>query len=51
MKKDNKEMKFQIELEVVDLRSENMAKRMIKTAEKRWKKLILNKIDGKMGEC
>jgi len=51
MKKDKEEIKFKIELEVIDVRNEERANKMMKVAEKRWKKLILNRIDGNMGEC
>lgn len=51
--KDNKneEIKFQIEMELFEARTQNNSKKTIKLAEKNLKKMILNRIDGKTGEC
>jgi hypothetical protein len=46
-----KEKKFKLELEVIELREQSQPQRMVQTAKKSLRKMILNKIDGKMGEC
>jgi hypothetical protein len=46
-----KEKIYKLELEIIELRDEFQPQRMAKTAKKSLRKMILNKIDGKMGEC
>jgi hypothetical protein len=45
------EKKYKLELEVIELKDQLQPQRMVKTAKKSLRKMILNKIDGKMGEC
>ncbi len=45
------EKKYKLELEVVELQEQFQPQRMAKIAKKSLKKMILNRIDGKMGEC
>lgn len=49
----NEEMKFQIEMEFVEIRRRinTNPRRTIKLAEKNLKKMLLNRIDGRTGEC
>lgn len=49
--KDNKDKKYKLELEVVELQIQSQPQRMAKIAKKSLQKMILNRIDGKMGEC
>lgn len=51
MKKNNKEIKYQIELEVVEVGKVNNPAKMIKQTKKSLKKLIMNKLSGRCGEC
>jgi hypothetical protein len=45
------ERKYQIELEVVDVRSQVEPKKILKIARKNLKTMILNKLEGKTGMC
>ncbi len=49
--KNDKDKKYKLELEVVELPVQSQPQRMAKIAKKSLQKMILNKIDGKMGEC
>ena len=53
--KDNKkeEVKFQIEMEFIEIKRQISPnpRRTIKLAEKNLKKMLLNRIGGKTGEC
>ena len=54
MKKINKEeMKFKIEMELFELKRQinPNPRKTIKLAEKNFKKMLLNRLDGKTGEC
>jgi len=51
MNENNKEKKYQIELEVVEVGKFNNATKTIRLARKNIKKLILNKLNGRSGEC
>jgi len=48
---NNEEIKFQIEMELVEIRDQNAPKKTIRLAQKNLKKMLLNRIDGKTGEC
>lgn len=43
--------KYKLEFELIELREEERPVRMVKIARKNLKKLILNRINGKIGEC
>lgn len=45
------EDRYKLELEVVEMQDQYQPQRMAKIAKKSLRKMILNKIDGKMGEC
>ncbi|MDD4937472.1 MAG: hypothetical protein PHX34_00420 [Candidatus Shapirobacteria bacterium] len=45
------EIKFQIEMELVEIGKQNNPKRTIKLAQKNLKKMLFNRINGKTGEC
>ena len=47
----NKDKKYKLELEVVELKEQLQPQRMARIAKTSLKKMILSKIDGKMGEC
>ena len=49
--KNFEEKKYKLELEVVELKDQYQPERMVKLARKNLKKVILNKIDGNVGEC
>jgi hypothetical protein len=52
MKKNrNSNRKYKLELEVVELKEQYQPQRMVRIAKKSLKKMILSKIEGKMGEC
>ncbi len=51
MKKLDSKDKYKIELEIVERRDYNQPKRMDKMVQKNLKRIIINKLDGKMGEC
>jgi hypothetical protein len=51
MKKNIGEKKYQIELEVVEVGKTNSPTKMIRQTRKNIKKLILNKLNGRTGEC
>ena len=51
MKKNIEEKKYQIELEVVEVVKVNNPAKMIRQTRKNIKKLILNKLNGRTGEC
>jgi hypothetical protein len=48
---ETKEKKYKLELEVIELKDQFQPQTMARTAKKSLRKMILNKIDGKMGEC
>ena len=43
--------KYKLELEVIELKEQERPIKMVKMARKNLKKLILHRIDGKIGEC
>ena len=43
--------KYHLDFEIIDLREQERPVRMVKIARKNLKKLILNRINGKIGEC
>ncbi len=45
------EKKYQIELEVIEVGKTNSPTKMIKLTKRNIKKLILNKLNGRSGEC
>ena len=47
----NEEIKFQIEMELFETKSQLGSRKTIKLAEKNLKKMLLNRISGKTGEC
>lgn len=49
--KNNQEIKFQIEIETLEIDRQIGSRKTIKLAEKNLKKMLLNRIDGKTGEC
>ena len=49
--KNREEKKYQIELEVVDIKEQVQPKKMLKLARKNLKIMILNKLNGKTGMC
>ena len=51
MNKNIEEKKYQIELEVVEVGKTNNPSKMMKQTRKNIKKLILNKLNGRTGEC
>lgn len=51
MKKKLEEKKYQIELEVVEVGKIRNPNKIIKLTKKNIKKLVLNKLNGRSGEC
>jgi hypothetical protein len=52
MKKiNNEEIKYKIELEVIEVGKQISSKRIIRSAERNIKKMLLNRIKGQTGEC
>jgi hypothetical protein len=51
MKKNIEEKKYQIELEVVEVGKVNNSTKLFKQTRKNIKKLVLNKLNGRTGEC
>lgn len=51
MKKNLEEKKYQIELEVVEVERSNNSNKIIRLTKKNIKKLVLNKLNGRTGEC
>ena len=49
--KNFEEKKYKLELEIVELSEQSQPQKMARMAKRSLKKLVLNKIDGKMGEC
>ncbi|MPM86337.1 hypothetical protein SDC9_133426 [bioreactor metagenome] len=49
--KNNQEIKFQIEMETLEIERQSEPKKTIRLAEKNLKKILLNRISGKTGEC
>ena len=49
--KNNQEIKFQIEMDIVEIDRQTGPRKTIKLAEKNLKKMLLNRIEGKTGEC
>ncbi len=47
----NEDRKYHLDFEIIDLREQERPVRMVKIARKNLKKLILNRINGKIGEC
>jgi len=47
----NEEIKYQIELEIVEVGKQVNSKKIIRSAEKNIKKMLLNRIKGQTGEC
>lgn len=48
---DNQEIKFQIEMDFMEIERQVRPKKTIKLAEKNLKKMLINRIEGKTGEC
>jgi hypothetical protein len=51
MKKNIEEKKYQIELEVIEVGKTSSPAKLMKQTRKNIKKLILNKLNGRSGEC
>lgn len=51
MKKNIEEKKYQIELEVIEVGKTNSPAKLMRQTRKNMKKLILNKLNGRSGEC
>ena len=49
--KINEDRKYHLDFEIIDLREQDRPARMLKTAKKSLKKVILHRINGKIGEC
>lgn len=49
--KKTEEKKYQIELEVVEVGKVSNSVKTMRSAKKNFKKLILNKLSGRTGEC
>ena len=49
--KNEKDQKYKLEFELIELREEERPVRMVKIARKNLKKVILHRINGKIGEC
>ena len=47
----NKDKKYQLELEVVEIKEVERPKKMVKMAKKSLKKLMWCRINGRTGEC
>lgn len=43
--------KYKLEFELIEIKEEERPQRMAKLTRKNLKKLVLNRIDGKIGEC
>jgi len=49
--KKTEDRKYHLDFEIIDLREQKRPERLVKTARKNLKKVILNRINGKIGEC
>jgi len=49
--KNNEEIKYQIELEIVEVGKQVSPKKIIRSAEKNIKKMLFNRLKGQTGEC
>lgn len=47
----NDDRKYKLEFEIIELKEEERPQRTVKIARKNLKKMILNRINGKIGEC
>jgi len=47
----NKEDKFQIELELIDIKKTDKSKKIIRMTERNLKRMLMNRLEGKTGEC
>ena len=47
----NDDRKYKLDFEIIEVKEEQRPIRMAKIARKNLKKLILNRINGKVGEC
>jgi hypothetical protein len=47
----NDDRKYHLDFEIIDLREQKRPERLVKTARKNLKKVILHRINGKIGEC
>jgi hypothetical protein len=47
----NEEIKFKIEMELIETIRQDNPRRAIKLAQKNLKKMFLNRLGGKTGEC
>ena len=43
--------KYKLEFEIIEIKEQKRPERMVKIARKNLKKVILHRIDGKIGEC
>jgi len=48
---NNEEMKFKIELEVIEVGKQISSRKIIRSAEKNIKKMLFNRLKGQTGEC
>lgn len=51
MKNKNDDQKYKLDFELIEIKEELRPVRMVKMAKKNLKKVILHRIDGKIGEC
>lgn len=49
--KNIEERKYQIEMEIVDIKTIVSPLKILKSMKKNLKKMVINKIEGKTGEC
>ena len=49
--KNNQEIKFQIEMDILRVERQSGPRKTIRLAEKSLRKMLLNRIEGKTGEC
>lgn len=47
----NDDRKYHLDFEIIDLREQKRPEKMVRITRRNLKKLILNRIDGKIGEC
>ncbi len=49
--KKTEDRKYHLDFEIIDLREQKRPEKMVKIARKNLKKVILHRINGKIGEC
>ena len=49
--KKTEDQKYHLDFEIIDVKEQERPVRMVKIARKNLKKLILHRINGKIGEC